>query len=312
MNHTVSLMVVFGSAVKNLTTGCVSFRLEKERYTPYTSLRARWYCPPDVPFDRVSAIGLYIDGKMRHYGYPTSVSVEREGSRTLLEIASAGFTAALTNNQCADGMLNDINLESLAAAGETFPAVAYQPDTPTVNYVNYYDGTSSWEAIVCYSLRATGYYPYIAGYNTVRIEPPEDYAEFITDTSRLIFRGRASDNSKIISKITEKDIDGTPGKFVATNSYAARNMIVRCREIPFDREWIMDSKAGLQYRLDYSMRGMDADVFCWPGCDELDLTDFVTVTDIDFVGEASRIIIEGSAAKGITTTVWCYHDAYCI
>lgn len=311
MKHSVSLTVYFKRKVVSLTTGCISFHFEKERYTPYTVLRAKWYCSENIEFEEINGIDFKIDGVTRHYGFPTSCGVERSGGRTILSIESRGFSAALANNQCADGLMTEVNLESLMAAGETFPGVEYQKDTPEVNYVNYYGGTSSWEAIVCYAIRASGYYPYIAGSNTVRIEPPEDYGDFIIESKDLISFGHVSDHTRIISRITESDIDGTPGTFVAENFAAAQMNIVRCKEIPFDRQWIMDSETGLSYRIDYSMRGKDADIFSYFGCSELELTDFFTVTDTGFSGEVSRLIIEGSPQSGIITTVWCYHDNYC-
>ncbi len=311
MNHTVSLSVRVDGRKITFDSGCISFRFEKERYTPYTTLRAKWHCPRGDIFGEIDEVEFKIDGVTRHHGYPVSCGVEHGAKSAVLSIESRGFSAALAQNQCADGMMTDVNLESLMAAGEAFPEVDYQTDTPEVNYVNYYNATSSWEAVVCYAIRASGYYPYIAGCNTVRIEPPEDYGELIINSKDLIYRGHFSDHSKIISRITEKDVDGTPDAFEAENLFAAQAKIVRRREIPFDHEWIMDSEAGLGYMIDYSMRGKDADVFRYFGCSELELTDFFTVEDIDFYGEVSRLIIEGSPASGIVTTVWCYHDNYC-
>ncbi len=291
---------------------CVSVRFEKERYTPYTSLSGEWLCPQNVSMAEVYSLMFYADNVLLHYGPPDLVEFYKKDGMTAIKVKSRGFSQGLPQNQCPDGLITDINLTSLvAASGVTLPNVTYQPNTPTVNYVNYYEGTDLWSAIVSYSLRASGSYPYIYGPNAVRIA--KSGSERVYETSSLFMTRRAvsCDFSKIISKIHMRPIDGEGEGYSAQNPNAARRSIVRCREIPFDREWIMDPDAGLQSRLDYSRRAINSDSFTLPGYVPLDLLDTVSVTDLNYSAEVSRIVLSGTALTGLSTELTCYHDAYC-
>lgn len=311
MTHTMQLMLRYSSQVVTLTN-CISLRFEKERYTPYTELSGQWYCPSNIRIGEIITVILNIDGTVRHNGYPTGVELLKKDGRTVIRISSRGYTAMLQTNQCPDGMLTDVNLTTLSrAAGVTLPVVAYQPNTPTVSYVNYYDGTNMWDAIVCYSIRATGVYPYIRGFNTVMVDAPSPKADFSITSAQLISRGYSTDYSKLLTQISEKDIDGTTKTFVATNGIATQRSIMRVKEINFDREWIMDPADGLQFKLNCSTKAMSFDVFSYPGYSALDLLDSFEVTDLAFTGEVDRLLITASAEKGFVTTVWCYHDKFC-
>ena len=311
MNHTVSLMLRYASKMVSLSN-CINFRYEKERYTPYSVLTGRWYCPNDILFGEIMSAILYIDGAIIHYGYPDSIELEKKDGRNVLKVSSRGFTSALLTNQCDDNMLTDVNLDSLAAAGPVLPVVAYEKNTPTVSYVNYYDGTSCWDAIVCYAIRATGVYPYVRGYSDVCVSRIPSGGSYSVTSDKLISRASGSDYSNLISEISEKDIDGTPSAFVISNGYANARMMTRCQKINFDREWIMDPKMGLQFKVDYSCRKMGYDIFSFLGYSGLDLLDSFSVTDLGFKGEVDRLAVDASPERGFVTTVWCYHDRFCV
>lgn len=310
MNHTLTLMLRYTRGSANLNC-CVNFRLEKERYTPYTELHGRWYCPAGTNIGEVLAVMFYIDGTVRHYGYPTDISFSQKDGRLFLDVSSVGYTAALGTNQCPDGLHTDINLNGLVTAGVNVPNVVYQQGTPTVSYVNYYDGTSLWDAIVCYAVRSTGYYPYIYGFNTVRVSPHEDRKTYSTETKYMISRGNSTDYTRLISKISEKDVDGTPNAFNITSGIATARSIVRCREINFDREWIMDPEKGLQHRINYATRKLNVNLFRLPDILDLDLLDMFSVTDIRYSGEVDLLRISGDAQSGFTTEIGCYTDSFC-
>ena len=153
MNHQIRLTLRYSRKMVDLTD-CISLRYEKERYTPYSTLSGRWYCRPDVTFEEIVSVMLYIDNTMIHYGFPDGIELERKDGLYMLKVSSKSYTSALLTNQCDDKMLTDVDLTALAASGPTLPVVSYERNTPKVNYVNYYDGTSCWDAIVCYAVRA--------------------------------------------------------------------------------------------------------------------------------------------------------------
>lgn len=304
------LTVRYSRSTANLTDCCISFRYEKERYTPYTTLSGEWYCPENINLAEITTVMFYVDNKQVHNGYPADIEITKRDGRTVLKLSSKSYSSALTYNQCPDGLLSDVNLTTLVQkAGFTLPGVLYQQNTPVVNYVNYYNGTSLWDGIVSYSLRATGFYPYLQGVNTVAVSPPAAPATLSCTSSDLISRGHLTDLSRPISKVTMRPIDGEGENYTLSNVLASRRNIVRCREIPFDREWIMDPEAGLQHMLDYSMRGINADIFTVYGWQNADILDTLNVTDLGFSGEISKISAQGSEKNGIVTKLWCYQNS---
>lgn len=312
MNHTVKLAVRFARAIVQLDT-CINFRFEKERYTPYTVLSGQWYCPWNISIGEIMFFQFYIDNKLMHIGYPSSAEIVQKDGRTLLNFSSNGYSSALVTNQCPDGLITGINLTGLIQkSGITMPNIAYQQNTPTANYVNYYDGTSLWDAIVGYSLRVGGkYYPYLSGYNLIRIEPVDTQYIHELTTADLISRGYKTDYSRMISRIAMKGIEGTPSEYVVNNPLSTQRNIIKCREINFDREWIMDPESGVKHKINYSMREVISDVFSFRGFTPLDLLDRLAVTDLKFEGEVDRLVITGNANQNVVTTIWCYHDGYC-
>ncbi len=304
------LTVRYASKLVNLTD-CLSFRLTKDRYTPYTELSGRWYCPSDMAENEVFMVIFYIDNVIRHYGYPTDIRITRENGRTILSVASRSHASALLVNQCPDGMLTDINLTTLAAQSWKLPLIVYEPNTPTVNYVNYYNGTCMWDAIVCYAMRATGVYPYISGYNTLKVTKPASPKQITTTSARLISRSNKTDYSKLLSRVSMKDIDGTQDAYVATNGVTTSRMMTRCREENFDREWIMDPDRGTLFKIYNSTRGMYSDSFAYLGYDAPDLLDSFSVSDLGFSGEIDRLVFSATPEKGFVTEIGCYKDEFC-
>ena len=312
MEHTTLLSCRLGRTMIQMSD-CIGFRFEKERYTPYTRLTGQWYLPYETDLNELVTVQFAIDGKVIHFGFPVSAEIIKKDGRSVLKLISNGYSAALTTNQCPDGLITDVDLTTLVkSVSFSLPNVTYQQNTPVANYVNYYDGTSLWEGIVCYSLRVGGkHYPYISGTNLVRIEPPEDKNTLVIPSSELISQSYNTDYTRLVSMITMSDIDGTPGVYVRTNTAAPQRSIVKCREISFDRQWIMSPDDGLKYKLNYAAREMAADSFTFPGFHNVDIIDRLTVDGAGFNGEVDRLVITGDPTRGICTSIWCYHDRYC-
>ena len=307
----VRLMARLARGALNLTD-CISFRFEKDRFLPYTAVSGEWYCPRTAALGEIMSIMLYIDNVLVHSGYPTGATVMKKDGRTVLKVSSKGISALLEQNQCADGLVPDVDLAGLvAASGVTLPGITYQTGTPVVNYVNYYNGTSLWDGIVSYSRRAAKTYPYLYGPAQIRITPPEGAMPTELDGGDLIYRSNATDYSRIISSINMKPIDGEGEGYSYTNSVATRKGITRVREIPFDREWIMDPNEGLEARGDFSMRSINCDRFGFYGYKKVELLDGVTVPSEGFSGTVCGFKVEGSAGR-VTTEIRCDHDKYSV
>ncbi len=292
---------------------CISLRFEKERYSSCSKLSGKWSCD-DYNFENMISLTLILTGDIVHYGPPSQgCEVIVENGRRVLKVNSVGYTQALALNQPTPGLLTNINLVTLATSAISCPNVTYQANTPIVNYVNYYDGTDIWDAIVCYGIRATGTYPYIRGANTVNISSPSDIGVINVHPTNLISFGSGNNFTNMISEIHEADVDGTHGMYSMINSAALAKNIIRKKEIPFDYEWIMDPMLGLQARFNYSMRAMNYDKIKFVGFPGGDIMDYIAINNIGtqpYIGTVSRLIVEISQGKTVTTA-YCYHDAYC-
>lgn len=292
---------------------CISLRFEKERYSCCTKLSGKWSCE-DYSFEDTVNIMLILSGSVVHFGPPSKgCEVIFENGRRILKVNSKGYTQALALNQPTPGLLTNIDLPTLAASAISCPNVNYQTNTPIVSYINYYDGTDIWDAIVCYGIRAAGTYPYIRGYNTVNISTPSDIGVVNVHPRNLISFGSGYDYTNVISEIHEADIDGTSGAYSVANTTAITKNIIRKKEIPFDYEWIMDPILGLKARLDYSMRAMNYDKIKFVGFPGGDIMDYIAINYTamqPYIGTISRLIVEISDGKTVTTA-YCYHDAYC-
>lgn len=289
---------------------CLYFHFTKERYTPYTLLEGRWFCESDN-FDEITSVVMTVDDNCIHYGYPCAAEIQKQDGRTVLCLSSRSYTDALAKNQPTAGLVSSVDLQTLANSAVVCPNVLYESGTPVVSYVNYYDGTTIWDAVCCYAIRATGLYPYIRGANTVRVSRPTDAVTLTTYTNALIKRESGTNYANLISDISESDVSGNPSAYVISDNTAYSKNIVRKKEIPFDREWIMDPLVGLNFRINYAKRAMLYDSFTLCGYWQVDLLDYLVVNDLPFVGEISKIEIIGSASKPIISTFTCYHDAYC-
>ena len=136
MSVVTRLMVRFMRSAVQLTD-CIAFRFEKERYTPYTMLSGEWYCPSNLSIGETLTFQFAIDNKVVHLGYPTSAELIKRDGRTVLKLTSVGYSAALTTNQCADGLIPDVDLMGLIkSSGFVLPNITYQQNTPVANYVN--------------------------------------------------------------------------------------------------------------------------------------------------------------------------------
>ena len=107
MNHEIKLAVRYARRAVELGS-CISLRYEKERYTPYSTLKGEWYCPADMQFSEILSVMLNIDGETILCGMPDGLEVERRDNRNVLKVSSKGYSSALLTNQCADKLLTDV------------------------------------------------------------------------------------------------------------------------------------------------------------------------------------------------------------
>ena len=313
MTPTIGTTVRYSSGSSVTDFRCVKLTIEKERYTPYFTLKGEWYpgTRSTPPISEITSVMIFLNGQISFYGYPTGTKTVMKNGRAHLSVSAVGYTSFLLKTNMQDGMLYDVNLTTLANTGPAFTGVGYEEKTPTVNYVNYYSGTSQWNAIVAYSLRATGIYPYIHSFNTVRVSPHDPRKTLELDGSVIISQSFETDYSKVLSGSFMRDVDGTEYAASAMNTkFANPRSITRLEIRPFDNEWIMDPQAGAEHRINYSMRKANAKSYSFLGYEQLEILDSFKTSAGDS-GEIDRVKYEIIPGKGAVTTIWSYQDGYC-
>ncbi len=292
-------------------TECLDFRFEKERYTPYTYFEGKWHATIG-DMSEVVRIEVYKDSVLIHRGTPDGVEMTNLNGRYILSVKSRGYTNALTKNRPASGLQSNVNLLSIGNSSIVCPFVDYEPNTPTVGLINYYETTSIWDAIVCYTQQAIGNYPYVKGVNMVMASKPTNPTVLEIYPGNLITRSYGSDYSKAISAIMMSDAEGNPGAYSLAEPALMERNIARLVSLPLDQEWLMNPQAGIYSRIAYSMRSYRYESFKVMGWADVDLLDKLHLTYDTVQKEISRITVTGGSGKPIMTELCCYHDAFCV
>lgn len=289
---------------------CLDFRFEKERYTPYTYFEGTWLSPIS-DLSEIVRVEVYHDTVLIHRGTPDGVEMAMDKGRNILSVRSRGYSNALLKNRPATGIQTNVTLASIGSSAVICPFVNYEQNTPTVDLINYYENTSIWDAIVCYTQQATGTYPYIREVNTVMSSKPQNPMTYIAACDSLLSRSYGSDYSKTVSAVTMSDTQGNSGVYSLVEPALTERNIIRLQSLPFDHEWMMNPQAGIYSRIAYSMRGYRYESFKLLGWIGVDLLDKLRLDDGSVDREISKLTVIGGRDKPVITELTCYHDAFC-
>ena len=93
----------------------VSARLVKDRYTPYSELRASVVLNNSINLNNIRRVALYIGSKRMHYGPADYIRTRVRGGKTVLELISRGITLMLGQNEPEPGVWSKVSLTDLSA-----------------------------------------------------------------------------------------------------------------------------------------------------------------------------------------------------
>ncbi len=287
------------------TDRIVTFRCEKERYTPYSILTvtAEAACGKSD----VVKISFSIDGKVIHSGIMDSLSVSESCGRSMIRISSRGFSSMLAQNELAPGLLTAISLNKLMAEKMTVPNVTWQDSAETVRYIYVKEHDSQWSAIVSIGLTLNEDYPYVSGTNEVRLSPVS--SPMVAVPTKIFEEGICGDYSRMVSDYYMEDVNGSYS-YHYTDGFAAARGIVRHKYIAYDKQFIALDDLGLQYRLNYTQRGCESRFAVYSGYLGEELRDRFRFPD-GTEKEVSALEICGNSKRGVYTKVTCYSDRYC-
>ena len=304
MTPTLTLTDVSGSTLTEAV--CLSFRLEKERYTPFTALTAR-FLTDSSDFGNPASVAFRLDDQLLHQGILDTLTVTKQKGIRTVEISSRGFTSLLMQNQMAAGMLTGVTLQSLMEQ-YAVPGVTYESGVTQNNYVWVKEGTSQWDAIVNYGYKYNRGYPYISGANEVRLTR-KAAGSIAIDGDALLAAGGLLDYTRMVSHIHMADAEGNPDAFSLENPEATARNISRHRQISLDLQYAAEPEACLEQKLRYSMRGCSGDRAVYPGYHGEDLERHIILGSFA-QGYFSRLVITGAGGQ-IRTEVYLYRDKFC-
>ena len=285
---------------------CLHFSLLRERYQPFSVLRAR-FAVPSAAMTPPQHIALKLDGQTVHAGLVQQAEIRQEGGLTLLDVCAKGYGAALIRNQLEPGNYYQATLQSLLST-YTLPGVTGESGTAAVNYIHVDERQPLWEGVIAYAYKLAYAYPYVRVPNLVCVSPQTSQTAVTISPAAVLASGSGIHTAELISRVDMADLDGQYGTFTLDNPEAAARGIVSVQTMRMDQQFLYSPPDAMQFRISRSGRGLRYDSFTYAGYCGEDIEDAVCCGTLS--GRVSRILISGSAA-GVVTEDRIYYDDFC-
>lgn len=286
---------------------CVSFSLVRDRYVPYSTLRAE-VIPTVGSYNHPCKAEFFLDGVLLHQGIIEQFESRLDGGQLYMTVVSKGYTAALIHNQPVPGIYPAATLQSLMELYQ-LPFVTYQDDVLESRYMFVKDNTSMWDMLCHYTFKLNGGLPYITVPNHVCVTPKEDPPQFTILLEQLVRTGDCANLSRMISRVDMADASGEYGVYSMQNEKADSYNVVRVKQITLDKQYLSDPEQALLYRIHCSMQKLRSSYAEYIGYQGEDIGDYVMVQGFTS-GYADRIALSGNG-KQLRTVVHFYHDPFC-
>lgn len=287
-------------------TSCLAAVLEREIYTPYSTMTAKFFAS-GADYSGITRLSLYHRGNCVYEGLADSVRRFRRDNRDFVQVTSRSFTSVLVQNEIPGGLHTDMTMAKLMTGFYSFPHVYYE-DSPETGYIYVREGTSIWDSIVHFCYKLTGNYPFIYR-NTVRMSEPDTVQEIHLTDAQVLEYGTEQDTTKLISHFHMADIAGTEDAYSLENPTASEAGIVRHKYLALDQQYLYSPQQALVFRSLFSQRGCTAKYVTYSGflreylCDRVTYGTFLQNAKICRV----RMVCNG---MGIRTTLWAYQDGF--
>ncbi|WP_455125862.1 hypothetical protein [Ruminococcus sp.] len=294
-----------------LANGIAAFTLDKEAYTPYSQLTATVYGNFSIQqFTGIYRVQLLLDGTELHFGTVEKFRLVQENGTSYVRFSSRGLTALLLQNQLEPGLHTAMSLDKLMQDFVTFPKeITWESDTDTSNYLFVKEGTSMWDGVANLTYKLCGRYPFVYHANEIRMHLPETYRNFYVGANTLLGMGMTADQSRIYSRFSMADADGTYGKFQENDPNAAALELVRTKQLPLDRQYLYDPQQALVFRRKFAGRGLVSYYFDRIGAVAADLGDRITCSGIIENAPITHIRMTGNR-NGVRTRLEAYQDEF--
>lgn len=286
------------------TKKCLSFRFEKEVYTPYSVLSGIFFSDCDVL--NISDIEFFIDGKLIHKGFADIIEETESSDGKRVSVSSRGFSSLLLQSELPDGIISSPSLNSLFTS-VNLPNITHEDSYLTTNYIYLSPHSSVWDACKMLCLKLHNSHPFISSPNKVSYTFGGNSLSF--EPQNIISKGNVLNLKNAVSDVYMRSLTDEGNNFsMHINDGEIRELgIVREKYYAYDAMWAFDSYLGLQTKVNLSMKGIKADFVKYDGFFGEDLND--TVIFDKKQGRINRILVNGTK-NGIQTTLWRYYDRY--
>lgn len=302
---------------------CLDFTFEKERYTPYPTLKTRFLISitmvkPTIP----RMVDFYINGVHVHRGMADKVTETTVGNMKVLEIYSRGFGCCLYTGQVRPDTYPSMSLNKLMNMG-SFQYLTWEKDNTLVTNLTVTELDDLWSAATKLCFRLYQNHPYCISPGTIRFTPnPEAKSHVMSwKDKRIISYENTTDVSKVITGIRMRDPTGYYGNpdyyYNGTNFYLRvgfwREKIMAC-----DKEWSDNPKAGVEFLTRSTHRRMRQYYITYKGYNNEEIGDFISFAGLPLSGMPTLTNVTISYVKvtcdenslHLTTKLGIYIDPY--
>lgn len=285
---------------------CLSMVLDREIYTPFDALDGVFLAEGETDYSDAVYVELFWMEQSIFVGLADRVEKYQRGGVWFLRVHSRTFTSLLTQNEIEPGLHPNLTLERLIYDFYTLPFVTAEPN-PATGYVYVRQKTALWDCVATFVFRNTGRYPFVQN-NLVRFTMPPEPDTYSPPDSRVVQTGEVVDTTRLISHYHMEDIEGNPNVYEQENPAAQHALIVRHKQIAFDRQFLSDPMLALSYRNRVSCRGTHAQYVTYAGFSNAQLGDRLRYGE-QLQGRICRVRLTYSG-QGYRTTLWKYEDGF--
>lgn len=255
-------------------------------------------------------IQLSVNRSIIHIGLIDSSDYKVENGVSVITIRSRGYTSLLLNNQMIPGLHSNMSLDKLMSSYYDFPyPIQWDKDSSSCNYIYVNEHRSMWDSVVNLGYKLYQTYPYIKGPNRITLRPHDNPATVIFNQNQMINYGQSVNTNGIISHFHMQDIDGNYDKYNLENHNAEDLLIVRHKQIAFDRQYLDDPVKSMKLKFSLMSKGWKQMYVTINGCSYLDINDIVGAEGFFDARRVCGILISGNAG-GIRSTYYVYEDDF--
>lgn len=288
------------------------FVFKKDKYTPYTELSVTIIDNENILSHNniIANIRFVLGHNILHVGIIDNVDHFTENGISFITIRSRGYTSLLLNNQMVPGIHADMSLKKLMTSYYQFPnTIMWENDSSICNYIYVKEHRSMWDSIVNLGYKLYKTYPYIKEANKIMLRPHNNTSSVIFEKNKVLKYGTAMNTTGILSHLHMQDIEGNYETYNLENPLAEKLLIVRHKQIPFDKQYLNDPNMSMKLTFALASKAWRSKYITINGRSYLDINDIVGMDDFLQAQRVSAITISGNA-KGIKSTYYVYEDDF--